>query len=178
MLFRILISLLMAVMLSLASCKQPQGPAPSDEPDTARSVIQAVVNMNNITIQSLFVKNSDTLSNGKISRREVDNTWSVREGDIVKSSIYALNFKTAITISAIYNSNLNLTPYLNGSNRLDSLRSWDRISFGFQFRIPENFSSGFTFTANTSSTSETLTVLEWIQSRGYERELPSTVLAP
>ena len=164
-----------ALMLLLSSCIKPpiQPEEVVIEPDTAKSTFRAFVIAPGFNT-TVTVHNNDTLSNGKISRRNEDGTWGMREGDVIRSTIYALDYTSNFSIGLIYTNSLNILPYTYPDNRIDSLREWGMLEVTLSFYTPQKLYSGFSVNIPEVNTTKSIVVLAFTNRKGYEREVIST----
>ena len=165
-----------ALLLLLSSCiKVPIQPEEIvDEPDTAKSTFRAFVIAPGFNT-TITVRNRDTLSDGKILRRNEDGTWTMREGDVLRSSVGALDYTSDFSIRLLYTHNLNIVPYTYpSSNRLDSLRKWNMLEIGLRFYTRQKLFSGFSMNIPESSDIKMIAVLAFTNRKGFEQEVIST----
>jgi hypothetical protein len=146
--------LLLLATATMNSCKQPTGPA-GDEPDTAKSYVRATIVYNNMIVLPLYVRNNDTLSDGKMTRIEPDGKRTIREAAVLKSSLYALKFAsnetfTWMTLGMQSLSDITTKAFRDINYRTDSLRFWKKRELSMQVLIPIDLRSGYTISINNT----------------------------
>lgn len=159
------------LLLLLSSCvKTPIAPDnPTPEPDTAISTFTGLLVSPDLYTSIIFYHN-DTLSNGKIPRISENGTLSIRDGDVLRSTIScsrSIKDSNSLVLRFTYFFNLRAKGVINQYNQLDSLRSWSMLDFGFRINTPKNL-TGFSFNIR-SDTSKRLAVLDWSEYLGYEQ---------
>lgn len=138
----LLIFLLTIVLWSLESCTTTIGPEATEEPDTVKSYVRAIVTTPDMTNQVWEVRRPDTISNGKVGFFNSRNVLDTRQGEAVYTYIGCNhnldpdNNNISIVISKPKNVRIYATQINNIDQRLDSLRTWEEEELRFLFIAP------------------------------------------